>query len=68
MSSETYVTFDVPPTSEILEKGLDEQRALYRALTRSIDDMTHRGEEPPEHWQTLQLALREHFIALSQGR
>jgi hypothetical protein len=47
---------------------LDEQRALYRALSRSIGDMAHRGEQPPEHWQSLHSALSDHFVALSQGR
>ena len=59
---------DVPPASEILDKELDEQRALYRALSRSIDEMTHRGEQPPTHWQSLHSALSDHFVALSQGR
>ena len=59
---------DVPPPSEILDKALEEQRALYRALSRSIDEMTHRGEVPPSHWQSLHSALSDHFIALSQGR
>jgi hypothetical protein len=53
---------------DLLDKALDEQRALYRALTRSIDAMAHRGEEPPPHWQSVQQALSDHFVAVSQGR
>lgn len=59
---------DVPSMPDLLDKALDEQRALYRALTRSIDAMAHRGEEPPPHWQSVQQALSDHFVAVSQGR
>jgi hypothetical protein len=59
---------DVPSIPDLLDKELEEQRALYRALTRSIDAMADRGEEAPEHWQSVQRALSDHFVALSQGR
>ena len=68
MESGMHELLDVPTASEFLDKELDEQRALYRALTRSMGDMAHRGEQPPEHWQSLHSALSDHFVALSQGR
>lgn len=68
MSFDSRALGDVPAMPDILDRELDEQRALYRAHSRSIDHMTHRGEEPPSHWQSVHEALGDHFIALSQGR
>jgi hypothetical protein len=62
------IMLDVPATADALVKELHEQRALYRALARSIEDMNQKGVEPPGHWQTVHMALSDHFVALSQGR
>ena len=59
---------DVPTAADVFAKDLQEQRAIYRDLSRHIDDLAHRGVEPPPHLQDVHMALSDHFIALSQGR
>lgn len=59
---------DVPATTDVFAKDLEEQRAIYRDLSRRIGDLADRGVEPPPHWQDVHSALSDHFIALSQGR
>ncbi len=59
---------DVPATTDVFTKDLQEQRAIYRDLSRQIDDLTDQGVEPPSHLQDVHMALSDHFIALSQGR
>lgn len=59
---------DVPTTTDVFAKDLQEQREIYRDLSRRMDDLVHRGVELPPHWQDVHTALSDHFIAVSQGR